>query len=247
MLTKIKYILLFIPGVIIVTILGLFASLMVFLGEMAENCDLNDRNSSNRISFAPSSINDPKATQTNWSPLRDNNFDTHKLVAVNSNRLEFRSSIGAKLFDMIYLLVGGPVIVISFFTLLSGEFGSAIWILFIGLSFASSGVFLLYQSTTPTVFDKKNGFFWKGRENPSEVFDKSTLKYFTELEEIHALQLIFSPSTSSSCDGDDGYELNLVLKNGKRINVVEHGDLNRLRNDATTLSNFLEKPVWDAI
>ncbi len=43
------------------------------------------------------------------------------------------------------------------------------------------------------------------------------------------------------------YELNLVLNDGSRINVVDHGNLKRLRSDTQTLSQFLGKPVWDAI
>ena len=42
------------------------------------------------------------------------------------------------------------------------------------------------------------------------------------------------------------YELNLVLKDGERINVVDHGNLKKIQDDANTLSNFLGKPVWDA-
>jgi len=78
------------------------------------------------------------------------------------------------------------------------------------------------------------------------VFDKKTLPYFAKLEDIHALQLI-----SEYCGGNDGsyysYELNLVLENGKRINVVDHGNKNKLRKEANNLSAFLAKPVWDAI
>ncbi|MGD9320846.1 MAG: hypothetical protein PVH99_12810, partial [Desulfobacteraceae bacterium] len=43
------------------------------------------------------------------------------------------------------------------------------------------------------------------------------------------------------------YELNLVLRDSKRTNVMDHGDYEKLREDAQTLSQFLEKPVWDAI
>ena len=42
------------------------------------------------------------------------------------------------------------------------------------------------------------------------------------------------------------YELNLVLNSGERLNVVSHGDPKRIREDASTLGEFLEKPVWDA-
>ena len=42
------------------------------------------------------------------------------------------------------------------------------------------------------------------------------------------------------------YELNLVLEDGKRINVVDHENQDSLREDAGTLAAFLDKPIWDA-
>jgi hypothetical protein len=65
------------------------------------------------------------------------------------------------------------------------------------------------------------------------------------LSSIHALQLL-SEFVSGSKNSYYSYELNLVLDNGSRINVVDHGNLERLRADASTLSQFLDKPVWDA-
>ena len=90
------------------------------------------------------------------------------------------------------------------------------------------------------------GFFWKGWKAPDEVFDKKTLKHYAKLEKIHALQLI-SGHVTGGRSSFHSYELNLVLDNGKRINVVDHSHQDKLREDAGTLSVFLEKPVWDAI
>jgi hypothetical protein len=42
------------------------------------------------------------------------------------------------------------------------------------------------------------------------------------------------------------YEINLVIEEGKRVNVVDHGNLEQIRKDAGTLSRFLGCPVWDA-
>ena len=65
------------------------------------------------------------------------------------------------------------------------------------------------------------------------------------LSSIHALQLL-SEFVSGSKSSYHSYELNLVLNDGSRINVVDHGNLDRLRSDANTLSRFLDKPIWDA-
>ena len=65
------------------------------------------------------------------------------------------------------------------------------------------------------------------------------------LSSIHALQLL-SEFISGSKSSYYSYELKLVLHDGSRINVVDQGNLERLRSDANTLSQFLDKPVWDA-
>ena len=118
-------------------------------------------------------------------------------------------------------------------------------LILIGGVFATVGGCLLYFGTKPIVFDKVRGVFWKGRKKPGEVFDRRSLKNFTGLEVVHALQII-----SEYCRGSKSsyysYELNLVLKDGKRINVVDHGSIRKLREDAEILSKFLSIPVWDA-
>ncbi len=42
------------------------------------------------------------------------------------------------------------------------------------------------------------------------------------------------------------YEINLVLKDGSRINAVDHGKKSKVQEDAKTLAEFLDKPLWDA-
>ena len=38
---------------------------------------------------------------------------------------------------------------------------------------------------------------------------------------------------------------NLVLADGSRVNVVDHGDLGQVRADAAMLAEFLSVPLWD--
>jgi len=207
---------------------------------------------SNRPSFDPASFNDSLALKTSWTPAKrgGTNFRTHKLVIIDPNRLEFKASIGAKLFYLLFPLVGiGILIFFPFPGLSSGEFSfniDTIIPLLFGLAFIVAGVSLFYFGTTPIVFDKRSGFFWKGRKSPDNIINPNSLKHFTDLDQIHALQLI-----SEYCRGNKSsyysYELNLVLEDGNRIVVVDHGNRTGLRDDAGALSDFLDKPVWDAI
>jgi hypothetical protein len=157
--------------------------------------------------------------------------------------------MGARLFYGVFLLVGlGVMIGFSAGNASSGKIGlnaETIFPLLFGLVFASVGGGLWYYGTTPIVFDRRKGNFWKGRKSPDEVFDKSRLKCFAKIEDIYAIQLI-----SEYCRSDKSsyysYELNLVLGDGERINVVDHGNKRKIKEDAQKLAEFLDRPLWDA-
>ena len=202
--------------------------------------------------FDPSQLGDPVAELTAWTPAKRGgaNFRTRRLVMVTPHRIEFRASIVAKIFFGSLLLGGiGVAVGVSAFYFSTGTFSfstDTLLPLLVGIAFAAVGGCFLYFGTAPVAFDKSRGFFLKGRKARDGTFDSNSSKHFATLEEIHALQLI-----SEYCRGSKrsyySYELNLVLRDGKRINVMDHGDRDKLREDAETLSRFLERPIWDAI
>ena len=202
--------------------------------------------------FDPTQLNDPIAMQTEWRPLKSGgaNFKTHKLVEVNYHRLEFKATAFARIFCMIFLLVGLAVFfifglkAIDWYNL-SSNFESTLPLIF-GLVFALVGGLLLYHSTKPIVFDKTYGYYWKGRKEPAQTYDQGVKKTSAPLSDIHALQII-SEHVSSSKSSYYSYELNLILHNGSRLNVIDHGKLSSVQEDAQKLASFLGVPVWDTL
>ncbi len=202
--------------------------------------------------FDPTQLNDPIAMQTEWRPLKrgGSNFKTHKLVEVNYHRLEFKATAFARIFCMIFLLVGLAVFfifglkTIDWYNL-SSNFESTLPLIF-GLVFALVGGLLLYHSTKPIVFDKTYGYYWKGRKEPAQTYDQGVKKTSAPLSDIHALQII-SEHVSSSKSSYYSYELNLILHNGSRLNVIDHGKLSSVQEDAQKLASFLGVPVWDTL
>ena len=113
-------------------------------------------------------------------------------------------------------------------------------------------------------FDRREGCFWKGRWKRGDGalsirradlnarLEKEALKDYIDLADVYAIQLIKeyvpgSRGTDSCSSPYYSYELNLVLKDGERMNVVDHGNLTRIRADAIQLGEFLGNlPVWDA-
>jgi hypothetical protein len=218
---------------------------------MPMNVNISVNQPNERVLFDPSRIGDTVAMQTQWSPLKSggNNFSTHKVTVVGS-RLQFRASSRALLFYFIVLLIGGALMWAASVTKLpSGGFAFHVreGVLFVaGIVVVTLGACLAYSGTASIVFDKATGYFWKGRKTPNALLETEPLKNRAKLNDIHALQLL--PEYISSTRSDRSYysfELNLVLKDGRRINVVDHGDLTRMRADVGTLSAFLGKPIWD--
>ena len=67
-----------------------------------------------------------------------------------------------------------------------------------------------------------------------------------DLKNAEAIQLI-REYVSGSESSYYSYELNLICSDGSRINIVDHGALRKLREDAPLLAEYLSIPIWDAI
>jgi hypothetical protein len=173
----------------------------------------------------PAVFGDPLALQTQWTPLVKGgaSFGTHRLVE-GEGGLEFKKSVGMFVFAGAFFVMGlGGV---GFCAVEGHVFG-----LLVCLPFAAIGAYMLRPE--PLRFDTAQRQF-------------VTRKEPVPFSRIRALQLL--PERVESSDGNyTSYELNLVLEGGERINVVDHGGLSRLRDDAARVAALLGCPLWDAV
>jgi hypothetical protein len=199
----------------------------------------------------PSVFGDPLALETSWHPAAPGgaSFATHRLKQTSAYRVEFAPTLAWKLFSLLFFLVGVGVLVFHFdrFDLdqvvLSNE-GSYVPLI-VGAIFSVVGVCMGWLGSTPRVFDQALAMSWRGRRQPAMMGTGGQKGSATPLSAIYALQLL-SEYVSGNKSSYYSYELNLVLADGNRINVVDHGKLAELRADAQTLARFLGKPIWDA-
>ena len=199
----------------------------------------------------PSLFDDPLALETSWHPAAPGgaSFGTHRLKQTSALRVEFAPTAAWKLFSLVFFLVGPGLLLFHFsrFGLDQGvsSNGGTYVLLIVGAIFSVAGVCMWWFGSTPRVFDQARAAFWRGRKQPAMMSTGGQKGSSTPLSAIHALQLI-SEYVSGDKSSYYSYELNLVLGDGDRINVVDHGNLERLRADAQTLARFLDKPIWDA-
>jgi hypothetical protein len=162
---------------------------------------------------------------TAWTPLKPGgaNFRTHTLVQRDGHQIAIRQSVGFFLFGAAFLGAGAICSAIGV--------GANEWMVgLFGLPFIAVGAWVV----VPRWF----------------VFDAQTREYRaggkkTPFAKIHAIQIL--PEHVDGGDSADytSYELNLVLKDGQRVNVVDHGHLASIREKSHRIAGHVGCAVWD--
>ena len=199
--------------------------------------------------FDLNSLDDRVALITRWSPLESggSNFCTHRLLSSRgtqaidspSTLLQMQVTPAANLFCFLFISIGivFSIMFTNFFNdpsvVTSGNIPTAI-VPFLPLLFSIFGAGLLWWLHQKNVlFNKKEGIYTSQGTN-------------FPLNEVHAIQLI-SEYVAGSDNSYYSYEMILVLNNGERFNVTDHGSLRAIRHDAEKLAHYLSIPVWDLI
>lgn len=180
------------------------------------------------------------------SPLKRGgaSFKTNVLVEKSSSRLIYKPSIGAALFSSIFLIVGLGILTYCISSFVRGNFDTLNmnWFLVIaGLIFSGAGVLLFYNLYMPVVFDKQLGLYYKTHRFKLHESKDNQIR----LTSIAALQII-GEHVRSDKGSYKSFELNLVLEDGTRKNVIDHGNLKSIIMDAEIISKFLNVPIWHA-
>lgn len=158
-----------------------------------------------------------------------------------------------KVFPLFFLVI--PPIIVYFFVLqkyigankVSPDIQLVIRLIFF-LIFIGLGIFLYLYFSKIAIFDRNYGYFWKGgREKQGMVINPAEQKEAVKLSEIHALQIVHEwvSGNGKGSKPFKSYELNLVLKSGDRVNIIDHGNRVKLLEDANQLAQFLSVPLWD--
>lgn len=194
----------------------------------------------------PRRFGDSVALKTRWDPAAPHagaSFRTHRLVEAAPGRLEFRATAGNLGFGAVMVVAGLGASVMAITIIVTQDDWRAIFVGLIALAFVAGGVVHLRSEMRHRVFDRGARAFWIGKK-PHQIPPGSAAA--CRLSDIHALQLI--DERIQTRERDEGgrwrinvfhsVELNLVLKNGERIPVVDHAKLDMLRSDAARLAQL---------
>lgn len=97
------------------------------------------------------------------------------------------------------------------------------------------------------IFDFQNGYFYNTKYKNKLFTLLNNEKYnnkFTPINQIQALQII-SERVSWKNSIFMSYELNMILKNSDRINIIDHWAINEIRKNALELWSRLWVKIYD--
>jgi hypothetical protein len=188
---------------------------------------------------------DQVALKVSWEPAKSGgaSFKAQKMT-VSPNMITVENTVSAMLFALVFAIPGllAAFIGIPYF-LIKGQW-TGVSIMFFLSVFGVVGVSLLKENKKFT-FNKSTGVYYQGKEYDTlNVSDRSRQG---QLSDIHAIQLLSERCHSHSPRGScvfTSYEMNLVFKDGERINVMDHGKGNDIYDSAKRLGRMLNVPVW---
>lgn len=199
-------------------------------------------------------FNHPLAAEVDWHPLKGggSNFQTHRLDCSNPDLLTFKATKGTLLLCGIFVfigLLGFAIPLVIFLFIQPDEWAIFLFALLFGGIFLAVGLLMYYFMTIPRVFDTFYGCYYKARKRPVHSFsfnnDDQAKHAMTHISDIKAIQVI-RERISSKNGSYHSYEINLVLNDASRINVIDHGKHQAVIEDAETLALNLGVPLWDA-
>ncbi|WP_428738231.1 hypothetical protein [Sulfurimonas sp.] len=199
--------------------------------------------------------NDEVINKTKWTPLvgGGQSNKSHRIVKISDERIAFKISLSSIFAYSIFIFAGVVAIVSIVFgpalglhgTVNHPALGLGMGVLFIGV-----GIFLLYKGSIQIRFDSRLKAMWHGKVDPDSILNKGSISHYTSLKELHAIQII-QEFIKGEFNGDSrkqsfySYELNLIMHDGKRVNVLDHGNKKAIFKQANAIAQMFHVPIWD--
>lgn len=197
-----------------------------------------------------STFDDPMINEIEWKPLNWGwtNFKTHILEKDMNWNLIFKTSKLIYTFLIFFLIFPIAFWSAAFFGSFNFSTNIFDWSVFKSISpilvlpiiVIIFLYFFLNNFYTTRTFDLMGKFYYKWKLQSIQ----ETSKDYTSFRNIHAIQII-KEYVRSDKTRFYSYELNLVLKDKTRLNILDHGNLNSIKQDAKIISETLWIPVWD--
>jgi len=160
-------------------------------------------------------------------------FKSHTII-FNEDKAYLKPTISSLLFCIVYIIVGIFLLLLAAVVYLkNNQVDFMIFLGSLGIAIATFGFTLVKPFMKQVTFDKVRGTF------------KNNIDRSVKIKNIISLQILNKMIISKHGLSYPCYELNMFTKNGRRVNILNHNDIDQLKSDAEQLANFLSVELID--
>jgi len=160
-------------------------------------------------------------------------FRSH-IIIFEETRAYLKPTLSALMFCLIYVLVGVFLLGLAAYIYMgTRQVDLVIFLSVTGAAIATFGLILLKPFMKYSAFDKGSDEFSNNADRPIKLVN------------ITSLQITNKIITSKHGLSYPCYELNVLTKYGRRMNILNHNDLAQMEADAAKLSEFLGVELLD--
>ncbi len=181
-----------------------------------------------------------------WQPLPGFKHSApRKLLAVNAHRIEFLPSIQA-MAAYVGIMVFGILACLSSLHMLHVDPTKARLLLMIGVVAISVGFWAKYFLANRLVLDTELGFF--GKATAEATASQAKAGNHVSIQNVHVLQILQEQKYRKNIDTGTTsaftlYELNFVLTNGKRCNIICSPKWHKIEEAAQHIATMLNVDI----
>ena len=160
-------------------------------------------------------------------------FRSHTII-FEEKKAYLKPTMSAMMFCLIYVLVGVFLLGLAAYIYIgSRQVDLVIFLCVFGAAIATFGLILLEPFMKYSAFDKGTDEFSNNADRP------------IKLANITSLQITNKVITSKHGLSYPCYELNVLTKYGRRLNILNHNDLGQMEADGEKLGEFLGVELLD--
>ena len=191
-------------------------------------------------------LSDPEAGQADCNSLKSKStLQFRKLRIVSSSQASFVAGMSERFKSLFVIGFGGLLGIGTAFKLQETPEPGLVALMLIGLALMGVGVYLYRSADKPVYFDRKNNLFWTGKRPNLSGVDAGPDSW-CRISDLKAIQVLAERVLDE--DGPDIiYELNLILADQSRRNVVRHATRKTIEQDGADLATWLDVPFWNGL
>lgn len=204
------------------------------------------KTNTNKIEGKPTVTSEPVTLKVSGEPVsKGGSTIKSQTMTKTGEQIVIEKAVARIIFYFIFSMVGISTFMGSFYSIFNGEFGAGFMALLVGGGLSYIGISELLNNKKFTI-DKQKKIYYRGQK--FDVLGSLDRKQQGYVKDIYAIQLFKKRVSYSETPGSyHCYELNLVFKDGGRINIMNHAKGEYIDDSAETLGQFLNIPVWKHI